>query len=77
MEVPGLSFNRDKLGIRQEFDVLVSSGIDHLGCFDTHRAIVGREGLVQLGHLPTDRGLAVHQVDLDARGGKVQRRRKY
>ena len=48
--------------------------VDHLRGEDAGRAVQGREGLVQLGHLAADGGLLFDDVDLEARVGDVQRR---
>jgi hypothetical protein len=41
---------------------------------DAGRAIQGREGLVELGHVPADGRFALDQVDMEARVGDLERR---
>ena len=41
--------------IGEYFDVGMPADLDQLGCENSHRAVVGREGLVELGHVPADR----------------------
>ena len=41
--------------IGEHFDVGMPADLDQLGCENSHRAVVGREGLVELGHVPADR----------------------
>ena len=48
--------------------------LGHLRRQDARRAVQRREGLVELGHVPADRGLALDQVDLLAGVGQGQRR---
>jgi hypothetical protein len=50
-------FACDLLNFRQgqQLDVEVPADLDQLGGDNSHRAIVGREGLIQLRHHPADR----------------------
>ena len=50
----------------------MGSGVHHDRGEDTGRAVVGREGLIQLGHHSADRGLFLDQIDLVAHIGQVQ-----
>ncbi len=43
------------------------AGIHHFGRQDAGRAIQGGEGLVELSHVPTDGGFALHQIDVETR----------
>ena len=47
--------------------------IHHLRRQDAGTAVQRREGFVQLGHAPTDGGLLLHNINLIARFGDVQR----
>ena len=73
-EVAGRSLHAGDLGVGHDLDVGVPVALDELGRLDAHRAVVGREGLVQLRHLPADGGGLLHQVDLEAGRRQVQRR---
>ncbi len=39
---------------------------------NSHGAVVGGKGLVELGHMPADAGALFHQVDFESGCGKVQ-----
>ena len=68
-----LAVDRRDLRVGQQLDVRVPAHLHELGGDDAHRAVVGREGLVQLRHPPADgRGL-LHEEDLEPRVGQVQR----
>jgi hypothetical protein len=55
LEMPGLPFQRDKLRVGYDFDIEVSSSFYQLWRDDTHGAVIGREGFIELGHLSTNR----------------------
>ncbi len=61
------------VAVGEKVYAVMASALDHLGRQDTHRAIVGREGLVQLGHATTNAGSLLHKVDLKAHVGQVNR----
>jgi hypothetical protein len=63
-----------KIRIRNQFDVHVPADLDQLGRDDSHRAVVGGKGLVQLGHDPADGGGLFEQIDIVAGVGQIQRR---
>jgi len=51
----------------------MSTDIRHLGREYSDSAVIGGKGLIQLGHLTADAGQGLHQVDLNAHIGQVQR----
>jgi hypothetical protein len=57
-----------------QFDVHVPSDLHQFRRDDAHRTVVGRKGLVQLGHLAADRRRAFHQIDLEAGIGEIEGR---
>ncbi len=71
-EVSGLSFDAVDFRVGEYLDVGVSVALDELRRFDAHGAVVGGKGLVELRHLAADGRQLLDQVDLEARGGKVQ-----
>jgi hypothetical protein len=71
-EVPCLALHAFYLRIRDDFNVGVRGALDELGRKDAHGTVVGWKGLVQLGHLASDGGTFVHQVDLEASFGGIQ-----
>jgi len=62
------------LGQGQELDVQVPADLDQLGCQDSHGAVVGGKGLVQLGHGAADGRGPLHEVNKEPGIGHVQRR---
>jgi len=51
----------------------VPPGLDQLGRDSAHGAVVGGEGLVELGHLAANGRLRLDQVDLEAPLGEIER----
>ena len=74
LESAELSVYSHDFGIAEHLDALVPVALDHLGSEDAHGAVVGGEGLVQLGHSPADGGRSLHQIDLKAHVGQVDGR---
>jgi hypothetical protein len=72
-EVARFAFQLLEFGQRKDFDVLVAAGLNQLRRQDAHRAVVGGEGLVELGHRPADGGALLDEVYLDAGVGQVER----
>ena len=71
-EVPGFTGDALHLGAGQDGNIRVPGALNKLGGQDAHGAVIGREGLVQLGHLAADSGALFYQVDLEARVRQVQ-----
>jgi len=46
--------------------------LDQFRCQNSHGAVIGRKGFVQLGHMPTDTGPFFNQIHFKPGGGKVQ-----
>ena len=66
---PGDAFH---LGEGQEFNVEMPADLDQFGREDSHGTVIGGEGLVQLGHDPTDGGGPFHKVDIITGIGQIQ-----
>jgi len=77
VHVPGLGFqggsemarlpaDLSQFGEGVDLDVAVPADLGQLGGDDSHSAVVGGKGLVQLGHDPTDTGALFRQVDVIA-----------
>ncbi len=73
-EVTALARQADHVAVRHYLDPGMSTDIQHLGRQDSDRAIVRREGLVELGHHPADTRPALDEVDLGAHVRQIQRR---
>jgi hypothetical protein len=48
--------------------------LDQFGCEYSDGAIIGRKGLVELGHMAANGRRLVDQINLETRSGKIQRR---
>ena len=73
-KIPRLT--RDALYFRQgvDLDVQVPTAFHQFGGDDAHGAVIGGEGLVQLGHDPADGRLLFHQMDIETGVSQVQGR---
>jgi len=71
-EVARLPLETDQLRIGDDLDVEVASGLDELGRQGAHRAVVGRERLVELGHVAAEGRRLLDEVDLVAALGEVE-----
>jgi hypothetical protein len=72
-KVACLSVYTIDFGIRENVYVGMPADLDQFGRENSHGAVVGRIGLVQLGHVAADGRGFFDQVDLEARGGQIQR----
>jgi len=74
LEFSGVPSHFLYLGIGQQPDVGVPTRLNHLGGKDAHRAIISREGLIQLGHSTANAGCLFDKVYLKPHIGQVKRR---
>ena len=72
--VSNVARNGFHLAAGQQLDVGVASHGRHFGGENSSRTVERWKGLVQLGHVPADAGLALHQVNLLAGVGQAQGR---
>ena len=63
IEITSLTVNALDLSICQDLYVWVPADLDQLGRKNSHRAVVGRIGLVKLGHMPADGRRFFDQID--------------
>ena len=56
LEISGFAFDRFQICICDQLDVQVPADLDQYGRDDSHCAVVGGKGFVQLGHDPADGG---------------------
>ncbi len=56
LEVPGFTFNFIDFGVSQDFYISLPVDLDQFRCKYSHGAVVGRECLVELGHMAADGG---------------------
>jgi hypothetical protein len=66
VEITGLAANFLQFGEGVDFDVGVPADLDQLGGDNSHGAVVGGKGLVDLGHVAADGRTLLHQVDVVA-----------
>ncbi len=72
-KVPGPPIQLEQVGVGNDVDIQVPAGLDQLGRNNAHGAVVGGEGLVELGHVAADGRLFFQQVDVQARLGQIER----
>jgi hypothetical protein len=72
-EVSSVSFHPVDFGVAQDFYVRIPADLDQFGREDSHGAVIGRKGLVKLGHMAAEGRRLVHQVDLKPGSGKIKR----
>ena len=54
LEIAGVSLNRFQICVSDQFDVQMPADLDQYRGDNSHGAVIGREGLVQLGHDPAN-----------------------
>ncbi len=74
LEVARLAFDAGNLRVGHDLDIGLPVAFDEFRQLDAHRAVVGRKRLVELGHLAADGRRLLHQIDLEAGGGEIERR---
>jgi hypothetical protein len=62
LEVPLLAADAVYLSEGDEVDVGVPADLDQLGGDDSHSALIGRKGLIELCHDPADTGGPLYQM---------------
>jgi hypothetical protein len=63
-EIAWGSLDRLQISVSDQLDVHVPADLDQFGRDNSHGTIVGREGLIQLGHDPPDRWGFFKQIDV-------------
>jgi len=71
-EVAGLAVEPHDLAVDVQVDVQVAAGLDQLRADGAHGAVIGGEGLVELGHVPADGGPRLDEVHAEALVGQVE-----
>jgi hypothetical protein len=72
-EVPRFSLYTVNFGIGQNFYIGMPADLDQFGCEYSDGAVIGRKGLVKLGHMAANGRRLVDQVNLKTRTGKIER----
>jgi hypothetical protein len=73
VEVSCFPFYPVNFGIGQDFDVGMPADLDQLRRQYSHGAVIGREGLVKLGHMAANAWRLLDQVHLEAGRSKIER----
>jgi hypothetical protein len=73
LEVTRGSIDLFQIRVGDQLDVQMPADLDEDGGDDSHRAVIGGEGLVQLGHDPANGRGFLKQVDVVSGIGQVQR----
>jgi hypothetical protein len=66
------AFNALHFAECQQLDVDVPADLDQFRRYNSHRAVIGGKGFVQLRHHAADGAGVLHQVDIEAGIGKIQ-----
>jgi hypothetical protein len=72
LETPLFPLEFQKIAICQKLNVQMPADLDQFGRDNSHRTVVGGEGLVQLGHQSADGGRLFHEVHQVSGVGKIQ-----
>ncbi|OPY08640.1 MAG: hypothetical protein A4E66_01833 [Syntrophus sp. PtaB.Bin001] len=72
LEISHLSRYTINFRVSQDLDIWMPADLDQFGCKNSHGAVIGGEGLIQLGHMTPDAGRLLHQVYLETRRGQIE-----
>jgi hypothetical protein len=73
LEVSCFSFDTVHFRVRQDLYIWMPADLDQFGREDSDGAVIGRKGLVELGHMAANGRRLVDQVNLKTRSGKIKR----
>jgi hypothetical protein len=73
LEVSCFSFYPVDFRIRQDLYIGIPADLDQFGREYSDGAVIGRKGLVKLGHMAANGRCLVDQVNLETRSGKIKR----
>jgi hypothetical protein len=72
LEISCLPFDTVNFRIGEDLDVGMPADLDQFGGQNSHRAVIGRKGLIQLGHMAPDARRLLYQVDFETGRGQIQ-----
>ncbi len=72
LEVSCFPFYAFNFGIGENLYIGMPADLDQFRCEYSHRAVVGRKGLVKLGHMAADARRFLNQVNLKTGSGKIK-----
>jgi hypothetical protein len=73
LEVSCFSFDTVNFRVRQDLDIRIPADLDQFGREYSDGAVIGRKGLVELGHMAANGRCLVDQVNLETCIGKIER----
>jgi hypothetical protein len=73
LEVSCFALYSVNFSVRQDLYVWMPADLDQFGCEYSDGAVIGRKGLVKLGHVAANGRRLVDQVNLKTRTGKIER----
>jgi hypothetical protein len=72
LEIAGISLNRFQICVGDQFDVQMPADLDQYRGDNSHGAVIGRKGLVQLGHDAANGRGFFKQIHIIAGIGQIQ-----
>jgi hypothetical protein len=72
-EISWGSIQCQQIGIGEHFNIGRPTGLYQFWCQDSERTVIGRKGLVKLGHNPANRRRLFHQVDVKTKLSQIKR----
>jgi hypothetical protein len=73
LEVPCVSADAVNFRVAQYLYILMPADLDQFRCEYSNRAVVSREGLIELGHMAADAGSLLHKIDLETCTREIER----
>ena len=73
VEVSCFPFYTVNFSIGEDLYVGMPADLDQFGCEYSHGTVIGRKGLVKLGHMAPNARRFFNQVNLKTRSGKIKR----
>jgi hypothetical protein len=73
LEVPCVSADAVNFRVAQYFYIRMPADLDQFRCKYSNRAVVGREGFIELGHMAADAGSLLHEIDFETRTREIKR----
>ena len=73
LKVSYFSLYTVNFSIGENFYIRMPADLDQLGCEYSHGAVIGRKGLVELGHMSPDARRFLDQVNFETGSGEIKR----
>jgi hypothetical protein len=72
VKVTHFPFYADYFRVCDNFNIWMTADLDHFRCEDSYGAVIGRKGLVELGHVASDARTFLDQIDPESGGGHIE-----